>query len=507
MLVLWLSAFRIERCGYGADELVGLIDEERSAMRLVALTPVARAEGLRLGMTATEARARVPAIELVERDAAAEHEDLIALLRAFTALSDCVAWPWEEELVIEVSRTTRALGGEPAVVARAEEMSAELGHTCVAVLCDDPLAGRALCRAGCPGIVPTGGIAEALAPLPLDHLRTGPVLREALEAVGIETVGAFAKLDPASVAGRYGAEGAQLHRIARGAPSGGGLDWGAADEGRARVSVAMAGATSTLQLHFALPGLLSLLCARLRSLGQAAARLRVTLRLESGPPGAREVALAVRSGRPTTSAHTLERLVRTRLEGIRIAAPVEELAIEAVEVAPDTGWQPGLTDRAEATEPLPDLLARLTDHLGALALFAPERADSLCPETSWRPTRFPPTRLAAPAPTAAVRARLATDPVEIQQAWEQDLPLPRPLLLFHAPELLQVRASDGVPEALRLERGWVHVGRCVGPERLRGAWWSPEQSFDRAYWTVEVDGQVAWIYSEGARWFLHGWFD
>ena len=59
----------------------------------------------------------------------------------------------------------------------------------------------------------------------------------------------------------------------------------------------------------------------------------------------------------------LERLIRARLENVRISAPVEELVLEVAEAAVEIGWQPGLTDRSEANEPLPDLAARLQDTL------------------------------------------------------------------------------------------------------------------------------------------------
>jgi hypothetical protein len=192
-----------------------------------------------------------------------------------------------------------------------------------------------------------------------------------------------------------------------------------------------------------------------------------------------------------------------RLEGVRIEAPVDELVLEAVEVAPEQGWQPGLTDRTEATEPMPDLLARMADHLGEQALFGVELADAWRPEVSWRPVAWPPSRWVGRA-----RARLPDDPVELQQRHEHIDELPRPALLLPRAEPVEVRgAAGGPPLALRTERGWQPVERCVGPERLTSEWWSDDY-WARDYWVVQADGRAQWLFvTPEGHWFRHGWFD
>ncbi len=512
-LAIRLPAFRLERCGYEADDMAGLIDEVKNAMRLVALTPGALREGLQIGMTASAARARVPEVEITPLDHAGELKDRAALIRAFSGLSDRVSFPWEDELILEISCVSHLFGGEDGLATLAREQAEHLGHRCSTAIADDPLAAAAIATWDENQIVAPGEGAECLAALPVAALRPSNLLRENLVALGVELIGEFARLDPASVAGRFGVEGARLHRVARGLSTvDGKMGWGEIDGDTPSVLARMGGATSTLQIHFVLPGLLSLLSRKLGALDGAAVRLQIVLRLENRSTVTlvnRAMTLGVRIGRPTRDPATLERLIRQRLENLKIPAPVDELLIRVVEVAPDIGWQPGLTDRTEATEPLPDLLARLADHLGD-ALFSPVLADTWKPEESWErgpyPPRTPQQNLLVNRDDIPAGAH-ADDPVEVQEAWEAELTYPRPTLLLEEPVPIRVRCVAGRPETVHLERGWVRVTKSEGPERLQGHWWDPKGRFDRDYWVVLADERIAWIFREQGHWQLHGWFD
>jgi protein ImuB len=506
-LVVYLPAFPLERCGYGAADLAGLIAEEKSAMRLQAVTPAARKAGLRPFMTATEARALVPEVELIPQDLIEEQRDRASLIQRFTEISDRVRAPWPDTLVAEITGTSRFFGGEEAQRARSVALARRLGHDARAVVSDDPRAARALARWGREGVVPAGGGRGALAELPLEALEPSESLLGALRSVGIERVDAFARLDPAAVAHRFGAEGGTLHALARG-HRGAALPEVAADDSPVRVRTALAGATSLLQLHFVLPGLLGELSVALAQRGLAAVRLRIVLQLERVGEGSSHWGIGVTVGRPTRDVPTLERLVRLRLEGAKLTAPVDELAIEVVEGVPEVGWQPGLTDRTEATEPLPDVLARLADHLGPASLCGAEVVERWKPEAAWKAVAWPPGALfgARRADGAAARAQ-APDPVVLQQHHEVPQLLPRPAILLQRPDAVEVRLEQGRLAAVRLPRGWSRVARCDGPERLRSDWWCTE-AWSRDYWVAELGDRTAWLFVDGrGRWHVHGWFD
>jgi protein ImuB len=511
-LVVQLPAFRLERCGYEADDCAALIAEVKNAPRIVSRTPAAQAVGLEVGMTASEARALVPGVVLEPLDPVGEAQDRAALVRAFTALSDRVVAPWEDALTLEISRTTRVFGSEEAVLGEARRLAQRLGHHCRITVADDPLAALALAAwSGHDVQVPRGGTAEALAGLPIEALRPHPDLRAALRAVGVVRVSQLARLDPASVAGRYGPEGVRLHDLARGRVPPDRIDWREVDPEAASVRAPMAGATSTLQLQFVLPGLLGELSQQLAQRDQAVVRLGVVLRMEPRStlgelPGADRVSITVRVGRPTRDPVMLERLVRRRLEGLKLSSPVDEILLEADEVVPELGWQPGLTERSEAREPLPDLLARLSDHLGDAALVAPVCVEAWRPEAAWRAERFPRASIGARVDRRA-EALASDDPVALQQAWEWELESPRPTRLLREPHRLEVRWEGGEPAAVRLPRGWAVVERSSPVERLVGEWWDPQNAFDRDYRVLRVDGRDLWMYAEGGHCWLHGWFD
>lgn len=510
-LVAWLPAFRLERCGFDADAVAAVIGEVKSAVRVVASTPAAHAHGVVPGVTATEARALVPDVELLPLDEAGEREDRTALLRAAEALSDRVVFAWEDALAAEISATARALGGEARVAERAAALFGELGHRVRVAVADDPAGALAL-ASGLPGdppvLHPPG---QPLGAVPLSALRPSDPLRAAWRAVGLQTCANLAALPGSSVAGRYGPDGHRAWRIARGEAVGLGdaVDVGTSDE--IRVSTALAGATTRGELRFALPGLLHLLTRRLAEAERAAVRLRVVLVFEGGH---RRVG-TVRLGRPTSSVPRLERAVLARLDGLGVdpgtelpAVPIEELRLEVEEAAPEAGWQPGLTDRAEHREPLPDLLSRLADHLGPDALFRAVPADRWRPERSWLAAAFPaPDWAGRPPPPPP-------DPVAEQEARERGRPLPRPALLLPEPARLEVEGK-GAPERVRLPvsaaapgaaAAWLRVVRAAGPERLWGEWWT-RAPLDREYWAVDLEGRGAWLYRDAAGWFLHGWFD
>ncbi len=499
-LVLHLPAFRLERCGFFADDIAALTAERKSAVRLVALTPAARHAGLREGMTATECRARVPEIQLEPLDLEGEAADWAALASAYGRLSDRVLVLSDDDLAIEVGGTAHLFGGETGIAKAVRELATSWGHHCRLAIADDPVAARALAVSqDHDPIVPPGCCAEALAPLPVWSLFPDESLAHTLDALGIERIGQWAALDPASISGRFGERGLRLHRVARGQAASRAPSVWAKDTSPIVAEVVLGGPTVTLApIHFVLPGLLHQVVDMLAKRDQAVVRLVLRLVLDSGHT--RLVSVSV--GRPTRSVPGLERIVRTRLENLKLDAPVVELAIEVEEVSGEAGWQPGLVDRTEGDEVLPELLARLTDALGSGALFATEEVDTWRPEAAWKAVPFAPD-----APPAKPERLSKPDPVDALVKWESSLPCPRPTRLLSPAEPIQVRVHQGRPVNIHGRTGWEQVARCEGPERLQSDWWRPEGGFDREYWVVSTSQGASWVYRERARWFRHGWFD
>lgn len=505
LLVAWLPAFRLERCGWEARDKVALIAPEKNAMRVQALTPGASALGIRVGMGAAEARALVPdlAFEVFEERAPVdEGQDLHALSVLLRRLSPAVTPRVDhcDAIAVDVTDTLHLLGSEQAAVDRAMDILADVGHRCRVVVVDGDRAGaadaaRALAMAHDQHrIVPFGGLADALAPLPISLMRTSLHLEDGLRAVGVRTLGELARLSPASVACRYGAEGLALLQLARAdrvsrppllEPSE--REACAGPSLRAQLP---APADRTDRVLPTLDRLLEGLCEALQTTECAAVRIQLRLVLEGAP----DTLLSIRLGRPGRDPATVGPLLRRRLEDLQVSAPVVEVGLDVLESCTYHGHQHGLLDRSEALEPLPELLARLLDGLGEDSLFSARAADQHRPEAAWEPVPF-----ALPRPGELFR-RDTPAPIGT---------LPRPSLLLPDPRPLRVALDPaGDVAGLEVEGRWVRVDAAIGPERLCGEWWTLDP-FERDYHRVALaDGRMAWIFldRETGDWWLHGWF-
>lgn len=500
-LAVHLPAYRFEFCGFDSGQIAVLTEWIHQVRRVVDVTPAARTLGLRSGMNATEARALVPDVIVIDRAQDDERRNLDSLLSMFRSLSDRVAFPWTDQIILDVSHTSHLFGGEAGVLSEAMELAASLGHQACAIVADDPLAAAVLssfseaCR-----VVVSGDTAATLAPLPLASLPLDANTLESLTHLGLERVGQWAVLDPASVADRYGAWAATTHRVARGeTATAHHIAWKSFVDPHPSVSAVIGGASTMSELRMVIPGLLAELTDRLRACDRSAVRLHVVFQLETADCAPKTERFDVRVGRPTQSAARFEHLIWDRMARITLDAPISDMRIEALQTAKGIGWQVGLMGRREASEACLDVLARLQDVLGPQAVFSASLHDDWKPERSW----FPSSCL----PAAADRASSPSDDVvDRMESFERDEPMPRPTLLGE-PRPLRVQHDQGRPVRWTFEGQEQRLHDVIGPERIQGHWWHPEQAYNRTYWCVRAGEQSAWIFNDGVRWFHHGWFD
>ena len=200
----------------------------------------------------------------------------------------------------------------------------------------------------------------------------------------------------------------------------------------------------------------------------------VTLEHRGLPPTRIDVGLAS----PGREAGRFVELLRERLAGHRLAAPVEAIRIEADAFVPFEGMTAGLFGDARAeTEAWTRLVERLQARLGQDAVYGLGLNADHRPERAWR--------------------RRALD--EARQDEAENLFGPRPLWLIEPPRSLEERG--GVPQ---------HNGPLAllaGPERIESGWWDGEM-ITRDYFIAHGAGEtLLWIYREpGSGWYLHGIF-
>jgi len=437
-----------------------LVADKRERGRVVDCSAAAGALGARRGMTLVQAQA-------VARDALTVIDDPTAdtalwneLLDALDAASPLVEDAGEGCAYLEMHGIE---GGAPGWIAAVREALAEFALPLRLGLGPNKFVARAAAILA-DGTVAEDRSAELLAPLSLDLLDCTPDARERLRLLGITTLGELAALPHGPFVRRFGPEGARWHAWARG------ID-----------DAPLVPRPRAMKID--------------RLAGKRCGRLILTLECEDGET--KEVQTRVAA--PTAQPHTLFELLRARLEGLRLSAPVIGARLSAG--ALENGGVP-LTLFA-ASDPDPEalglVLARLDAALGErMALRArvvvgsrPEHRYALEPftiETLVTKTWNAPVVGASALPAQATLQYRPRTPQSIAVTLERGRP-----------------AFVGTPSQAVLEFG--------GPWRVDEAWWSHATrsgtiSLERDDYDVLLeDGALYRIACCAGAWTLCGIYD
>ncbi|MBL0277850.1 MAG: DNA polymerase Y family protein [Anaeromyxobacter sp.] len=532
------------------DRPVAVVEEGR----VVARDAAAAAAGVRPGDTLAQALAACGRLLPVAHAPAADLAALRGLAEALLGLSPAVEVVAPDTLLLDAS-AAHLLGGvaaaaapspgapaavlaepspgAPAVaerrlLARAVEVAAGLGYAARAALATGRGPARALARHGDDGalVVAPGQEARALAGLPLEALGLGAAVEARLRAVGVDGVGALARLPAEGLALRFGVAGAAAARLARGDDPTPLVPW--QPETLPEEAIELEGPAESVEpVLFVLARLAERVAARLGGRGLGASRLKLTLKLD--PRG--EERLLVPLARPSAAAARWLPPLRERLLGVRLPGGVTGVRLTAAEVAACPVAQLAFGDRPEVAAALDVVLARLAGRLGDGAVLAAAPADRHRPEAAWHSVPFRPPAggggwgEAAPPAGAGGAGPDGPDGAGATAGGPGGARLPgpgaeagpgrpgpdgqeRPTRLLATP-LPVVATGDGGRVATLRIGGQAHaVLSFEGPERLRGEWWSAP--FDRDYYRARVAGLgECWLYRDGAdgRLWLHGFFD
>ncbi|HHN74506.1 MAG TPA: DNA polymerase Y family protein [Acidobacteria bacterium] len=324
--------------------------------------------------------------------------------------------------------------------------------------------------------------ARALEPVPLARLDLAPALREALAALGVETVGAFLALPAVGLRERFGPEACRWHRLVR---------------EREEATLLPAAPLEPLEaaalldrpeedldrLLFRIKSLLDPQLDELARRGWRLVGVGLDFRLEGG--ARREERL--QTAEPTLAGARVLDLVRLRLEGRPLGARVEELRVEVRGEAEK--WQ---QLRLFAERSRRDVAAGAR----ALARLRAEFGEGAVVRARPRPAHLPEGRFTwEPLPAELRPAR----PGPCRQA-----PLVR--RIRRRPQALPPRAhrlrDDGW-----LIRGAEHgpVVRMSEPWIVAGGWWARPLRREYRYATCRR-GDVLWVFHDRRRrrWFLQG---
>ncbi len=215
----------------GRPVIVGGGPNERGVVS--AASYEARRFGIRSAMPLREAGRRCPDGIFVPGDYEryqAASDAVMALFFERTPLVEPISL---DEAFLDVTATHHLFGGpEQMAVDLKAAVRKDLGLVLSVGVAANKLCAKVASDLRKPDglvIVPAGGEAEFLAPLPIGRLwGVGPRTQESLQDVGVRTIGELARLDPARLEARLGAHGQAIALRARGIDDGPVIPWAAA---------------------------------------------------------------------------------------------------------------------------------------------------------------------------------------------------------------------------------------------------------------------------------------
>lgn len=203
----------------GGTEPVAVIDRGR----VFACSAAARAEGVRRGLRLREAQARCPELAPIAYDPVLDARAYEPVLALVERLMPGVQPIRPGTCALRARGPARFYGGEDRAAAVLTENLAGLGFDgCRIGIADGLFAAEQAARSTAKDhtrIVPPGGSARFLAPLPVGILGDA-ALATLLIRLGMRTLGDFAALDATQVRHRFGELGARAHALAGGVSGG-----------------------------------------------------------------------------------------------------------------------------------------------------------------------------------------------------------------------------------------------------------------------------------------------
>lgn len=526
----------------GADTPTNLVLTVSESGRLLvsAMDRAAAAEGIRLDMPLTDARALVPDITVLPADLQADTRALAGLADWATRYTPWAAPAGADGLFLDISGCAHLFGGEMALCRDAAARLSGFGYGARLAVADTPGAAWAIARSGPAhvagydvagydvagqeggddrGILSPGRGRRALTGLSVEGLRLPPRTIADLRRLGLHRIGDLAGLPRGGVTKRFGEQ--VLLRL---------------DQALGRVGEPISPRLPIIphaaRLAFAEPigrtedvsagldRLLGQLCKGLEVAREGARRLTLALYRVDGAVIRRSVGTV----RPVRAPVPLARLFTEKLDDIDAGFGIETMVLSA-EATERLDLEQTDLDAREALRAA-DALAGLIDR--AIGRFGPGSVTRLAPRQSHLPERAvvslpADAQLGQGLGVAAGKGNRDSYPGERWPAeWR------RPIHLFAEPQPIEAIAPipDDPPVLFRW-RGVAHpIALAEGPERIAPEWWldgpGAPHSRPRDYYRVEdAAGRRFWLFRHGLydradgvssnsaalpAWYLHGLF-
>jgi protein ImuB len=214
----WPAVAAARLAGQPASDPVAVF----SANRVQACNAAARAEGIHLGQRRRDAQSRCPDLLIAQVDLDRDARLFEPVAAAVESVAPGVEILRSGVVACPARGPRRYFKTEIAAAEKIVDVVEALDVECSVGVAD--VLAVAVLAAHRGIIVPAGRSAEFCAPLPITELARDPAispperaaLADLLIRLGITTAGAFAAMPEGKVATRFGADGVQAHRLARG---------------------------------------------------------------------------------------------------------------------------------------------------------------------------------------------------------------------------------------------------------------------------------------------------
>lgn len=482
-----------------------------NALQITAMNDAAGALGLDIGLPVANARAICPEIEVFDADEAADAQALEHIANWCDRFTPLVALDPPHGLFLDISGCAHLFGGEMTMLATVCEALDRQGFAVSAAVAGTPACARTLAHMQHGRIVPAGGEAAAVAPLPVFALGADDAITRGLRRAGLKTIGDVASRASHEITARFGA--AFTARLDE-----------ALGRSDAPISPRRPLPDFMVEKRFAEPvsteGVIASILSRLAQMlieamerhGNGARRLEAAFFRTDGVVRT----ITVEAGQPVTRADVINRLFREKFDAL--ADPLDPgfgfdlIRLSASHVALVVQDQRDFDSRTQDNDDVAALIDRIAARIGKRRVVVHLPQDTHIPEYA---------AVAVPAQHHLAQATSSEWPPR----HEGEPPL-RPLRTFERPEPVQVIADfpHGPPAAFTWRRAQHRIVRVEGPERIAMQWWTHDVGIapadhgaarTRDYFRIEdSEGCRFWLYREGIhrrevrefRWFMQGVF-
>src|SRR5471030_1000582 len=209
ILALWLPRLPTDRLtrknGDRFSAPLVISGKANNALYVHALEARASRQGLYKGQALANARAMVQPLAIVPADEKADAALLDAIADWCDRFTPLVTLDVPGGLFLDITGAAHLFGGEAAMLAQVTQKIAAQGLQVQAAIAGTSLAARALARYAPRTIVPPGGEAAAIAPLPIAAFDCDDKILRALRRAGLKTIGQVASRGRSELAERLGA--------------------------------------------------------------------------------------------------------------------------------------------------------------------------------------------------------------------------------------------------------------------------------------------------------------